>query len=86
MMKRGWCTLTSFFAVQETARVRKAKKICMPSQFVAAQQREMAMRNAREARFLSIFQSEKVDSFLGFFLWNEILSREFVNLTYSSDY
>ena len=24
----------------------------LPSQFVAAQQREMAMRNAREARFL----------------------------------
>lgn len=26
----------------------------MPSQFAAAQQREMAMRNAREARFLAL--------------------------------
>ena len=32
----------------------KVKKIYMPSQFVATQQREMAMRNARKARFLVI--------------------------------
>jgi hypothetical protein len=31
----------------------KVKKICMPAQFVATQQRAMAMRNARRARFLA---------------------------------
>jgi hypothetical protein len=30
----------------------KVKKIEMPAQFAAAQQRAMAMRNARKARFL----------------------------------
>ena len=30
----------------------------MPSQFVAAQQREMAMRNARAARFLTVRRND----------------------------
>ena len=44
--------LKELFALQETARFRKAKKIFMPAQFSASQKRAMAMRNARGARFL----------------------------------
>ena len=40
-----------FFALQETARFRKAKMISMPARFATAQQRAMAMRNSRRARF-----------------------------------
>jgi hypothetical protein len=38
----------------------KVKKIYMPSQFVATQQREMAMRNARAARFLVKAKKAKI--------------------------
>jgi len=53
----------AFFALQETARFRKAKRFVCPPGLQPGLQRAMAIRNAREARFLGFansFQAQKI--------------------------